>query len=337
MNDKFDRKNAFSIHLSENSENSNDGVQYLIQLEDSLYAFASSYISKILPAESIDPQNLYPETRHSNQKLYSIGCANSWVARSIIQTKQLLDSIILRPEINKQKVLDHAWSCTELLLNCEAAHYKIYRETLALMPKCDEIIERSKKDTTIPTLPQVEDLKGSVAIFLGNAKRFLEKTHEYLCLFYGAPNSGSGFQAYREWLTKNKTDKQGLIKLLENDKDWIRQIAFLRNTHEMNHAEQNFNLEIVNFKLYPGNKCSTPGWRYDFSREQGEVQNEFSDIVTDMGIHLTNLLTFFEELLILCIMDSSDKNYKYEIYKKLPEDINKRCPSIYFVSINKNT
>lgn len=319
------------------SENPNDRVQYLIQLKGSLYAFADNYISKILPAESIDPRNLHPETRHSNQKLYSIGCANSWVARSIIQTKQLLDSVILYPEINKQIILDHAWTCTELLLNCEAAHYKIYQNALDLMPKCDAIIEEGKKGIVIPTLPQVEDLESSVAIFLGNAKRFLEKTHEYLCLFFKAPNSESNFRAYREWLTENKPDKQGLIKLLENDKDWIKQVASLRNAHEMNHAEKAFNLEIANFKLYPGNKCSTPGWRYDFSRERGKVQNEFSDIVTDMGIHLTNLLTFYEELLIFCLLDSSDKNYKYEIYKKLPEDINKKCPTIYFVSIKKGT
>ncbi len=324
------------MNLSESSENSNDEVQYLIQLQDSLYAFANNYISKILPAESIDPQNLHPETRHSNQKLYSIGCVNSWVARSIIQAKQILDSIILKPGINKQKVLNHAWCCTAMLLNCEAVYYRIYKETLDLMPKCDAIIEEGKKGTIIPTLPQVEGLENDVAVFLGNAKRFLEKTHEFLCLFYDAPNSGSNFKAYREWLAKNKSNKQDLLKLLEGDKNWIKQIAFMRNAHEINHAEQDFNVEIVNFKLNPGNKCSTPGWRFDFSGRQGATQMEFSDIVTDMDIYLTNLLTFFEELLIICIIDSSDKDYKFEIYKRSPESINAKCPSIYFLSINKD-
>jgi hypothetical protein len=52
-------------------------------------------------------------------------------------------------------------------------------------------IEESKKRTHIPTLPQVEGLENNVAIFLSSAKRFLEKTHEFLCLFYDAPNSSS--------------------------------------------------------------------------------------------------------------------------------------------------
>jgi hypothetical protein len=79
MNNKFNRNSAFSMNLSDNSENSNDEVQYLIKLQDSFYAFANNYITKILPAESIDSQNLHPETRHSDQKTYSIGCANLWV------------------------------------------------------------------------------------------------------------------------------------------------------------------------------------------------------------------------------------------------------------------
>jgi hypothetical protein len=204
-----------------------------------------------------------------------IGCANLWVARSIIQTKQILDSIILNPKISKQEVLDHAWCCTELLLNCEAAHYQIYKETLELMPKCDAIIEESKKRTHIPTLPQVEGLENNVAIFLSSAKRFLEKTHEFLCLFYDAPNSSSNFQTYREWLAKNKPNKQDLIKLLEDDKAWIKKIAFMRNAHDINHAKQGFSLEIENFKLNPGNKCSTPGWRFDFSAEkEGATQKD---------------------------------------------------------------
>jgi len=324
------------MNLSDNSENSNDEVQYLIKLQDSLYAFANNYITKILPAESIDPQNLHPDTRHSNQRIYSIGCSNSWVARSIIQTKQILDSIILNPEISKQEVLDHAWCCTEFLLNSEAAYYQIYKETLELMPKCDSIIEESKKGTNIPTLPQVEGLENNVATFLGNAKRFLEKTHELLCLFYGAPISDSNFKTYREWLAKNRPNKQNLIKLLEDDKAWIKQIAFMRNAHDINHAKQGFCLEIENFKLNPGNKCSTPAWRFDFSaKPEGATQKYYSDIVSDMDIHLTNLLTFFEDLLLKCIIDSSDNNYKFKIFKKPTEAIDAKCPSAYSVSIDK--
>jgi hypothetical protein len=67
-------------------------------------------------------------------------------------------------------------------------------------------------------------------------------------LFYDAPNSSSNFKKYREWLAKNKPNKQDLIKLLEDNKAWIKKIAFMRNAHDINHAKQGFSLEIENFK-----------------------------------------------------------------------------------------
>lgn len=335
MNKQFDRNNAFALNIVDDTSGLSGSIQDLITLQGDLLAFTDNNIFKVLPAESIDTENLYPEQRHSYQKIYSIGCNNSYVARTIIQTKQILNSIILNRDLDKQTILDHAWRCSELLFKCEEAHYKIYNEVLKLMPKCYTIVERSKHKPIIPTLPQVDDLEGKVAIFLGNAKRFLEKTYEFLCLFYNAPNSGSKFQKYREWMSKNKPDKANIIKMLKEDKDWIYQIASLRNAHEINHSEPQFEVEILNFKLNPGNKVSTPAWQYDFRARQGSIQTEFSDILTDMNVFLSNLLTFFEELLICCIQDSSDKNFNFEIYKHIPENINKKCPTIYFVSLKE--
>ena len=144
----------------------------------------------------------------------------------------------------------------------------------------------------------------------------------------------SNFQAYREWLIKNKPDKKNIIQILEEDKDWVKLIASLRNAHEINHSEPKNDVQIVNFKLCPGNKFSTPGWKYDLGAKQGPVQDDFSDIVTDMSIYLSNLLTFFEEFLMCCIEDKSDKNYNFKVYKKIPKEVNKNCPTIYFVSQN---
>lgn len=314
--------------------NSDDEIQYLIELNGFLYAFSTNSITKILPAEIIDPQNQYPDTRHTQQKEFSIGCANSWVARSIIQTKQILDSTILNQGIKKQTILNHAWNCTETLLKCEEAYYKIYKKTMELMPKCDDIIEKEKKQNVISSLPQVEHLEDTVGIFLNNAKRFLEKTYEFLAIFYKAPKSNSNFKSYREWLTKNEPLKIKLLELLNDDKDWIQQISDLRNSHDINHAQNNFNVEILNFKLHPDNKCSAPSWRFDFSEKKRQKQNEFSDIITDMNIHISNLLTFFEELVLLCIEDSSNQKYNFKIYRKFPNQINPKCPSIYVIQPN---
>jgi len=329
---KVNRNDAFSINIADNSSDKNDSVQYLINLQGSFFSFTNNGISELLPAEKIDPDNLHSDTRHSYQKIYSIGCENSYVARTIIQTKQILDSLILNKSLDKQTILNHVWDCSKLLFKCEESHYNIYGDIMKLMPVCDSVIEQGKKGSSISTLPQVNDLEGQVAIFLGNAKRYLEKTHELLCLFYKASNNDANFEAYRAWTGKNMPDRNTIIELLEQDKDWIQIIAWSRNALEINHSEPQFDVKIENFKLNPGNKFSSPRWKYDFSARQGPVHNDFSDILIDMDVYLSNLLTFFEELFVCCIQDSCDEKYNFEICKQQSQNIDIKCPTVYFVS-----
>ena len=313
---EFDRHNSFSMRIEDNSSAEVGSIRYLTALQGSLYAFTDNSIYTVLPAESIDPENLHPETRHSYQKCYSVGCKNSYVDRSIIQTKEILDFAILNKNIDKKNILDNAWSCAQLLLNCESIHFGIYDEVIRLMPECDTIIENGKRGILISALPQVEDLNGKVAVYLGNAKRFLERTHNFLSIFFDAPNAEANFQAYLDWIVKNKPDNQRIIHTLEDDKEWIRRLALLRNAHEINHAEPQNDVQIANFRLCPGNKVAPPSWKFDLRAKKGPVQSEYSDIVIDMNIFLSNLLTFFEDLVMCCIEDSFDKTWKSRICEK---------------------
>ena len=120
--------------------------------------------------------------------------------------------------------------------------------------------------------------------------------------------------------------------LLEQDKDWIKLLAWCRNALDINHSKPRFKVEIENFKIHPGNKFSNPRWRYDFSGKNGATQSNFSDIIIDMHIHLSNMLTFFEELFVLCVRDNWDRGWNYEIFKRNEEDVDKKCPTLYFVS-----
>lgn len=332
---KFNRNDAFSINMADPNSDEKDPIQDLIELQGRLFAFSGKSIFELLPAETIDPSNQEPDTRHSYQKVYSIGAENSFVARTIIQAKEILDTLILRDELDKQIIIDHVWDCSKLLFLCEISHHSIYSQTMKLMHKCDAIVSQGKRGSHISSLPQVKNLAQHVVTFLGDAKRFLEKSHELLCIFYGAPKRGANFEKYRNWMASNESSKAEVVDLLEQDKDWIRLIAWSRNALDINHSKPQFKIEIENFKIQAGNKFSIPRWKYDFSGKEGEVQNDFSDIIKDMDIHLSNMLTFFEELFVLCVRDNWDHRMNFEISKRKEENVDKKCPTLYFVSCNK--
>ena len=144
------------------------------------FCFSGKNISEILTAEAIDPENEKPETRHSYRVIYQIGTENSFVARTLIQAKKILDSVILREGLEKQKILNHVWTCAKLLFNCEESYHKIFTETTELMHECDAIISQYKTGSHVPPLPQVEYLEQHVVAFLGSAKSFLEASHKLL-------------------------------------------------------------------------------------------------------------------------------------------------------------
>ncbi len=199
-----------------------DAIYSEAELGGSFISFHENSIAKVLLAESIDPDNKEPNTRHSYQFLYQIGSKNLFVARSILQAMSILDSVILRQGLDKQAILDHIWDCTKHLINCENSYCSIYTDTTELMYKCDEVISQAKKRSHIPSLPQVDNLEQRVVTFLGNGKRFLEKAHELLCIFYGSAQLNSNFEAYRDWMAKHEPTRNDVIQLLEQNKDWIK-------------------------------------------------------------------------------------------------------------------
>jgi len=331
---KFDRNSAFSMSLSDPNSKEKDATHSMIVIKDRLYCFSEKSIKEILTAKTLDPENKYPDTKHSFQTIFNIGTTNSFVARTIIQSNEILYSVSLKQGLDKQKILNQIWICSKLLFSCEESFQNIFSQTNDLFHKCDEIISKHKEHAFIPQLPQVENLEQSVVAFLGNAKRFLEASHKLFCIFYNSPDFEANFQFYRDWLKKNNPDYKELLELLEQDKIWIQLLAWYRNALDVNHSQPKFNVKIYNFRFQKGNKFSTPSWQYDFrAKRSGDIQDVASDIITDMNIHLSNLLTFFEEIFILCIKDNWNDILNFEIFKYPDEKIDKKCPSLYFVSM----
>jgi hypothetical protein len=206
MTGDFNRKSAFAINIVDpDTGKPPQGQPRPIHLDDNMYVFFGDSIFQIFPPELIDPENTAPDTRPAYQKVYALGYKNSWIARSIIQAHEMLQSSILREGLNQNTILSQVWHCTKLLLKCEAAHYEVYAQTMEKMHECDEVIEKNKASGFIPSLPQVDGLEDKALSFFNHAKKLLIETHKLISLFFGAPQVGSEFPKLRKWLAENLT------------------------------------------------------------------------------------------------------------------------------------
>lgn len=329
----FDRTRAIIMEIKDpDALCEDDGIVQLLTLEHKLYAFKGNGIFEVLPPETIDPDNQHPETRPTNEKVYSVGLKDALVARMIIQFRDIIDLLPATKEnrVNAYELKEHVWKANKLLLNCEKLQYEIYQETLELMPKCDAIVEANKNASYIPALPKIEKLDTLCENFLSNAKKFLVAAYELLNFFYAYPSDNpSNFQVCRENLEKQIGANHPVTDFLRVDEQWVKIISGMRNALE--HPRKGNTVTIENFKLRPGNKISTPCWKYDLTDKVGIKQDDLSDIVLDMNAFIEDMLTYFEVLIVLCISDMLGEKSFLEIVRFPTEKINPQCPVLYIM------
>jgi hypothetical protein len=91
-------------------------------------------------------------------------------------------------------------------------------------------------------------------------------------------------------------------------------------------------VEIEDFSIKPGNRFSPPGWKYDLTAKKLGKREHFSGIVVDFSIFLENMLTFFEELLLLCIGNEIKDSKILALYRRKPEHMRPDCPIVYGIT-----
>ncbi len=264
----FNRDSAISFEIKDPDDPAQEHrISSILTLGGQLLIFSHIGIFQVLTADTIDPIKASPDTRHSYEKIYSVGTNNGLVARTIIQFNEVL-SLAIQSTQHKEALLLRVWDCTKLLLECEKSLYHIYKNTMDLMSKCDQIIEANKSKHSIPALPKVPDLNTHVSNFFMNGKRLLEETHRFLNEFFGMPydeKTAAHFDRHRLWIKENLGEQHPIHQLLSDDEHWIRIVSECSNA--IRHPENGQKVEVENISLKPGNKFSAPGWKYNLSKK----------------------------------------------------------------------
>ena len=332
----FDRDLAFSMEIRDpDNPDDKSPIVEMLTIGNEMLIFKETSIHRGLPADTIDPGKSDLSTRHSSEMLYSVGASNSFVARMILQFKEMI-GLAISQTARENELIQHIWEANKLLLECEKAFYHIYKHTMELMPKCDEIVEANKNKSAIPALPKVPDLETHVSDFLINGKKFLVAAYRLLELFYQMPMNGKNeahFNKHRVWIEAKLGKEHPIYKTLESDESWIRLIAECSNA--VRHKGTGLKLEVQNFALNPGNKISSPGWRYDLTSKEFGRQDDYTDLIGDLDVRIYNMLTFFEEILLLCLQGEL-KDTALMIFRIPNERINPKRPIAYEVNLRSS-
>lgn len=333
---KYDRDSAFSVELKDpdNLDIQEPIIETLV-LGESLYLIKANSIFRMLTADSIDPDRIELETKHSYEKIYDFGCSSEYVARVLMQATKLAP-YISNADMDKDQVLSHVWSVNRLLLNCRKVVAELEGNYNALVPKCNQIILDNQNNDFMPALPKAPELESEVRVFLTNAKLVLIDSFKFLSMFYQIPindRNESHFNKHLDFLNEQLGENNEIVKLLSQDMDWIRLLSECRNAIE--HSGEGQNIKIENFSIKPGNRFLTPTWAYDLTKKLG-IKKGPHDLLNDLDVLCSNMMHLIEDILVLVAADKLKTHPILGLYKINETSIDSECPFQYDVTVKNN-
>lgn len=224
-----------------------------------------------------------------NQEFSRHGSANPIVARTTLQTRDLLGAFPLSESV-RQSLVEIAFSVQTRLLACHEIVESLDVEVREAVRRIGVDGILSEQDGRFVTIAGVPNLQAQAEMFLYQAKLAIRDIGQLYKPLVGE-HFDQNFKAFADWAREAWGADDQLVQMLEGDRPWIGRTISLRDAVE-HPTHRRGPLRIVNFSLASGDGRPTliqPSWA------QGE--EEPVPILPEMALVANHLLHFYEELL----------------------------------------
>jgi hypothetical protein len=265
------------------------------------------------------------------QQLSDYGTANPIVARLSLQTQELLPFYNLSDK-QKEEIFGLFFSSLQQkLMTCFRIMEQLTKEVRERQKRIDEVGLELQDQGRAYTLPSILDLQHRAETFLYNGKSVLrDLTDIFFILLSKDFRKEARFDKVLKWAKKEFGAEDALTKMLEEDANtWIKRIVKMRNAveHPGGHSGT---LHIENFSsIEEAGKVlvSEPLWYLN--------TDEKVPIVNEMNTFVTNLLTFCEETLVLCL-EKFKKGLPIVIVEIPEKERDVTCPKRFKMTIDES-
>jgi len=265
------------------------------------------------------------------QQVSDYGTANPIVARLSLQTKELLQFYNLSDK-QKEEIFGLMFSSIQpKLMTCFRIMEQLTKEVREHQKRIDEEGLEFQAHGRAYTLPSILDLQLHAETFLYSGKSALrDLTDIFSILFSKDFQKEARFDKVIRWSKKEFGPADPLTKMLEDDEStWIKKIVRMRNSVEHPGGHSGI-LHIENFSSIEEERkvlVIEPVW-YLNTEEKVPIAHE-------MDVMVTNLLTFCEETLILCL-EKFKKGFPIVIVEIPEKERDEKCPIRFRMTIDQS-
>jgi hypothetical protein len=252
------------------------------------------------------------------QKISDYGASNPICARLTLQLNTLFEFCNISKRQKEDIFGIMLQEVVPKLMACFRIKEELTKEIREHQKKIDENGLEFQAQGRAYTLPSIMDLRHHTETFLYNAKSALRDFTVIFQIFFAKDfQKKAHYNKVLKWAEQKFGRKDRLSKMLAEDAMWITQIIKMRNAVE--HPDRNI-LHIENFTSIENGKTVLvvePVWYLNSEKQ--------SPIARDMEVYVSNLLTFFEESLLLCV-EKFPSGFPVA-FAEIPEaDRDSKCP-----------
>lgn len=234
------------------------------------------------------------------KKVSDHGTANPIVARLSLQTHELVQFCTIE-KVLKDKVFKlYHDRIQPRVLTCDEITQEISSEILTIGEELNQKGFDIQSQGRVIEVPHLIKLEPRVEQYLYSYKSALRELSAIFNYFFGADFNEARFDKILKWSVDYFGEENELSRLLKEDQGlWIQKVISMRNAVEHPGGYSGL-LHIHNFELLPENhpeypKVKEPTWNVN---DEPAVS-----IAKDLLTNTDNLLTFCEDILVVCMVN----------------------------------
>jgi hypothetical protein len=292
-----------------------DKLSVMITRESGLFIISQQKIIRYRSPDDIDPHLQDASAFWEQSLILPHGASDPIVARTIIQTKKILEFFFSPNDQKYIELSDISWEIMNSLVSLRFIKQRLEK-------KINGIIKTIKADPQIYTdgenpkpLPIVEYYDIEFMSFVNEVRRALSIIADLFLPLTGLSEFSQGhFHKAQKWAKENRGEDSILAQMLSSDQKWIKTWIDIRIAIE--HPEKNKFVETMNFTLELDRTVRLPTWR--FIHPDYNMKNP-QNLLEVMDICMANLLKFYEDLQIALLAGHSSSKLKFGI-DPIPEN-----------------
>ncbi|WP_415713480.1 hypothetical protein [Maridesulfovibrio sp.] len=289
-------------------------IIHIIGTDDILEVFKQDCIIKITLPESVDPEDINPKAPATKQEVCSdIGAADFVVARTLIQTEELIKGLHLQNRIDKNKLLDAMRVCRDHLI---AAYNIAFHLSLDIYEATNSYIENGSSQDRVKKIPQINDLTTKSHNFLSSIKLTLQDFVNVLNTIFKTDLKGPKYHIIKKHFGDQLGKDHNLYKVLNDYEPYIHMLVNWRNSIE--HPKSDNKFIVRNFEM-KANGLVFPNWHH---YPHGNIINITSEIPSILQL----VVEFIEITTAISLLEKVEGPLVYHLQFISEEEQNPMCP-----------